>query len=95
MLRVLLVDVDRDADLPDLPGVVPLSTEALGLGRREVQRLATIYDLVEFATAVKPVLLRVLLEQTEQVSYLDPDTYPPPRCRTWPRRWPPRTAASC
>jgi hypothetical protein len=33
------------------------------------------YDLVEFATAVKPLLLTALLERTEQVFYLDPDTY--------------------
>ena len=33
------------------------------------------YDLVEFATAVKPLLLLSLLEEAEQVVYLDPDTY--------------------
>ena len=33
------------------------------------------YDLVEFATAMKPLLLQKLLEQYEQVAYLDPDTY--------------------
>ena len=33
------------------------------------------YDLVEFATAVKPLLLRALLQTTEQVFYLDPDTF--------------------
>ena len=33
------------------------------------------YDLVEFATAVKPLLLHALLEAAEQVVYLDPDTY--------------------
>ncbi len=33
------------------------------------------YDLVEFATAIKPLLLQALLEQSEQVVYLDPDTF--------------------
>ena len=33
------------------------------------------YDLVEFATAVKPLLLQGLLGESEQVFYLDPDTY--------------------
>ena len=33
------------------------------------------YDLVEFATAVKPLLLQRLLEDAEQAVYLDPDTY--------------------
>ncbi len=38
-------------------------------------RLATIYDLVELATAVKPLLLKALLADAEQAAYLDPDTY--------------------
>ena len=38
-------------------------------------RLATIYDLVEVATAVKPLLLKALLADAEQAAYLDPDTY--------------------
>ena len=33
------------------------------------------YDLVEFATAVKPLLLQRLLEDADQAVYLDPDTY--------------------
>jgi hypothetical protein len=33
------------------------------------------YDLVEFATAVKPLVLQALLREYEQVVYLDPDTY--------------------
>jgi hypothetical protein len=77
-LVVLLIDVLRDADLPelpDLPGVRIVSTEALGLPEREVLDLATIYDLVEFATAVKPPLLKALLDETDQVVYLDPDTW--------------------
>jgi hypothetical protein len=77
-LVVLLLDVLRDEDLPELavPPVVRLvSTEALGLPEREVLDLAATYDLVEFATAIKPVLFGRLLDETEQVVYLDPDTY--------------------
>ncbi|WP_205474152.1 hypothetical protein [Nocardioides sp. SYSU D00038] len=74
-LRVLLIDVARDEDLPSHPGVELLSTEALGLPEREVLHYATIYDLVELATAVKPVLLKQLLRDHEQAFYLDPDTY--------------------
>jgi hypothetical protein len=33
------------------------------------------YDLVEFATAVKPLVLGALLREHEEVVYLDPDTY--------------------
>jgi hypothetical protein len=77
-LVILLIDVLHDADLPEVatvPEVRLVSTEALGLDEREVLDLAAIYDLVEFATAVKPVLLLRLLEAADEVVYLDPDTY--------------------
>jgi hypothetical protein len=47
----------------------------LGLPERQVLELAMSYDLVEFATAVKPLVLQALLREHEQVAYLDPDTY--------------------
>jgi hypothetical protein len=74
-LHVLLIDVADDAARPDLAGVRVLSTEVLGLDKREVLHLATSYNLVEFATAVKPLFFRALLADHEQVAYLDPDTY--------------------
>ncbi len=74
-LRILFIDHASDATLPHLPGVECLSTEVLGLPLRTVRGLAMSYDLVEFATAVKPLLLQALLDQSEQVVYLDPDTY--------------------
>jgi hypothetical protein len=77
-LSIMLIDVPTDADLPDVPHaptVELLSTAALGLSEQEVRRLATIYDLVEFATAIKPLLLGQLLEASDQAVYLDPDTY--------------------
>ena len=46
----------------------------LGLDQAEIQRLAGIYDVTEFATAVKPLLLRRLVDEgRESVLYLDPD----------------------
>jgi hypothetical protein len=74
-LKVLFVDVARDEDLPDVDGVDCLSTASLGLDERNVLQLAMIYELVEFATAVKPLLLKQLLAQTDSAIYLDPDTY--------------------
>jgi hypothetical protein len=74
-LTILFTDIARDEDLPQLHGVVSRSTAMLGLTEREVLDLATGYDLVELATAVKPLLLKTLLEDAEQVYYLDPDTY--------------------
>jgi hypothetical protein len=46
----------------------------LALDRAEIHRLAGIYDVTELATAVKPLLLRRLVDEGRQsVVYLDPD----------------------
>jgi hypothetical protein len=74
-LRILFIDVAREEDLPAITGVECMSTVRLGLSARRVQELAMSYDLVEFATAVKPLLLAALLETSDQAFYLDPDTY--------------------
>ncbi len=75
VLRILFTDIARDEDLPQLEGVQCLSTAFLDLPDRTFTNLVMGYDLVEFATAVKPILLNRLLDETEQVYYLDPDTY--------------------
>jgi hypothetical protein len=76
-LTVLVIDSADAAHLAAIqqPGVEIVGTGVLGLPHRDVLRLATIYDLVEFATAVKPLLLKALLADAEQAAYLDPDTY--------------------
>ena len=76
-LTVLVIDSPDAAHLADIdqPGVDIVGTDVLGLPARQVLQLATIYDLVEFATAIKPPLLRKMLEGAEQAAYLDPDTY--------------------
>jgi hypothetical protein len=74
-LQILFIDADNDAVLSEIPGVDCLSTSVLDLPRRELHQLATAYDLVELATAVKPLLLKALLARHDQVVYLDPDTY--------------------
>lgn len=45
------------------------------IGLPDLERMAASYDVVEFSTAVKPWLLRYLLEQpgVETITYLDPD----------------------
>ena len=45
----------------------------IGLEPEEIRRLAGIYDVTELATAVKPLLLRRLLEDQSHIVYLDPD----------------------
>lgn len=77
-LVVVLIDAREDGDLPKVdlpPGVRLASTAILNLPERELLQLATIYDLVEFATSIKPVLFTELLRDSDQVAYLDPDTY--------------------
>ncbi|WP_229052213.1 hypothetical protein [Aeromicrobium sp. Leaf350] len=77
-LTILFIDARTGADAPDLSrlsNVRAVGTDEIGLSRFELLRLATIYNLVEFATAVKPTFFRELLRDAEQVFYLDPDTY--------------------
>jgi hypothetical protein len=74
-LKILFIDHIDDEGLPELEGVDCLSTACLGLPRRTVLELLMGYDLVEFATAIKPLLFARLLDDAEQVFYLDPDTY--------------------
>ncbi len=76
-LTVLVIDSPDAAQLAGVrrDGVDVVGTDVLGLPHRDVLRLATIYDLVEFATAVKPLLLKGLLQGADQAAYLDPDTY--------------------
>jgi hypothetical protein len=74
-LTVFLTDATQDTELPEVPGVRWMHPGMLDLAGRTVLELAMSYDLVEFATAVKPLVLRTLLEEHERVAYLDPDTY--------------------
>lgn len=74
-LKVLLIDALRDDQLPQIPLVEAYSMEFLGLGEPELLRLVMIYDLVEFATCIKPVAFKRFLETHENAVYLDPDTF--------------------
>lgn len=77
-LVVVVIDARSQNELPVVPEAAPVrltSTAVLGLEEPDLLRLATIYDLVEFATAIKPLLFQRLLDDAERVVYLDPDTY--------------------
>src|SRR4051812_6799001 len=74
-LVVFLIDVDDNTELPQVDGVRWMWPAQLGLDERTILDLAMSYTLVEFATAVKPLVLQTLLRENEQVIYLDPDTY--------------------
>jgi hypothetical protein len=72
---ILVIDGDRQDLESGRPKLRMASTRVLGLPKNEVQDLATIYDVVEFSTAVKPLFLKYLLGHYEQAVYLDPDTF--------------------
>ena len=74
-LYIMVIDARAHAELPPVPGVEWMIPDDLALTHREVLNLAMMYDLTEFATAIKPLLLELLMAETDQAIYLDPDTY--------------------
>lgn len=78
-VRVLVIDVP-EADLDTLPfetggvGDVRLvAADRLDMSRDDYHRMAASYTVTEFATALKPWLLRLLLTEYDTAMYLDPD----------------------
>ncbi len=69
---VLVIDGPLEEEPRDEPFAM-LGPYDIGIERAEVHRMAFIYDLKEFATAVKPWLLEHLLEKSDHVLYFDPD----------------------
>jgi hypothetical protein len=74
-LVVFLTDATPATELPEIEGVRWMGPASLELPERTALELAMSYDLVEFATALKPLVLQALLRDHDQVVYLDPDTY--------------------
>ena len=75
VLQVLVIDGDAEtveaAARERFDVVLP---DAIGIEQREFRRMATMYDVLELSTAVKPWLIRTLLkEDGTPVVYLDPD----------------------
>ena len=72
-LSVLVLDDEDDevAESRELFDVV--RPRDLDIEPREFHHMATIYDVTELATAVKPWLLQRMLVSHEVVCYLDPD----------------------
>jgi hypothetical protein len=76
-VRLCVFVVDADADTMRAAEGEPfdvLRPSDVGIDRRELHRMAAIYDLLELATAVKPWLLRHLIDEgASSAVYLDPD----------------------
>jgi glycosyltransferase involved in cell wall biosynthesis len=47
--------------------------DQIGIEREELARMRMLYDVRELSTAVKPFLLRTLIEAHDHATYLDPD----------------------
>ena len=70
-VSVLIVD-DRERSVESRPGLYDVvRPEDLSIPRFE--GMAAMYDIVELCTAVKPWLLRHLLDTGDPVAYFDPD----------------------
>lgn len=70
---ILVIDDGVIDDVAD--GIEILRLADLDLTDREIDLMKTIYDVMEFSTAVKPSLLRTLLRSDEVACYLDPDIF--------------------
>jgi glycosyltransferase involved in cell wall biosynthesis/2-polyprenyl-3-methyl-5-hydroxy-6-metoxy-1,4-benzoquinol methylase len=71
---VLLIDDEEGLVPPGDGRIVWRRLRDIGLDEAEMRRLAAIYDVRELSTAVKPLLLRHLLDAgAPAVMYLDPD----------------------
>lgn len=74
-LVVMVVDGDRQDLESEMAKLRIVNLDFLGLEQREVLNLATIYDVVEFSTSIKPLFFLALLDEYDRVVYLDPDMY--------------------
>jgi hypothetical protein len=74
-VTVLITDL-KDKRVEVSPKLTYLSPEALGVPEKKLRMMNDFYDVVEYATALKPSLLKFVLESgARTATYLDPDTY--------------------
>ena len=72
-MSVLVTDAESRDEIATGP-YRAMSVLDIGLDVSTVHEMATIYDVTELATALKPTFLRHLIDETaEPVTYLDPD----------------------
>jgi glycosyltransferase involved in cell wall biosynthesis len=73
--RFVVGVIDRPLEARALTGecfeVMPITD--IDFGSEGFELMATIYDVTEFATSIKPFLLRQLAREADCVLYLDPD----------------------
>jgi len=75
ILNVLVIDLDKGS-IQDHSNIHYLFVSELSIETSQIQSMQAYYDVVEFATAMKPTLLLHLLQDLPgTVSYIDPDIY--------------------
>lgn len=72
---VLLVDDREIVAGTDDAGIEIARLSDLALTADELDRMRTIYDVMELSTAVKPAFLRLLLDRDDLAVYIDPDVF--------------------
>ncbi|GAA3860682.1 FkbM family methyltransferase [Saccharothrix violaceirubra] len=70
---IAVIDAPRGEGEPGDGRLRIVGPEATGIDPDDYLRMATSYNVTEFATAVKPYLLRELRREADVVMYLDPD----------------------
>jgi hypothetical protein len=68
----LITDIET-VDFEPLVGSEVVTLKCLDIDDKKIQNMRLIYDVVEFATAMKPHLLMHLLHDSVTATYLDPD----------------------
>lgn len=72
--RMVVLLVDGDDSAGENEPFQVLHPGEIDIGADEFARMATIYDVMELCTAVKPWLIETLLDEgADSVAYLDPD----------------------
>jgi hypothetical protein len=71
-----LLDIDNSKPKIHESPITVLSLKDIGLSESEIESLRLKYNVIEFATAVKPTLLNALVKRDfRSVTYLDPDIF--------------------
>lgn len=70
---IVIVDRPHEARRTVVEGAEVLSIEDVDFKGDDYRRAATIYDVTEFCTSIKPLVLGQLLLRHDVVLYLDPD----------------------
>ncbi len=74
-LEILIIDLEKNA-IKNFGNINFLYTEDFDIPVSIISKMRSYYDVVEFATALKPtLLLHLLANNANTVSYIDPDVY--------------------